>query len=458
MADVRLPVRAQNRTAPGAPISEYGFDSVDPDIDRARLPASPAKSSDPVEHMTASSARAANEDLSGRRFLIVTAPFGPFGRAMAHELTSRGAEVSRMIFNVGDVFYWRRPGGIHFKSEIRHWPVRLAELAPAFTDIIVFGEGGPYNQGVLSQQARFEARVWVLENGYFRPDWITVEQGGVNASSRLPRDRDSYADDSLTISALRPVGRILPHHVINISTYHTLEGVFTVFYPNYIQPYTHSPLAQCIGHIKRYVGLALRPSMTCDADRIAQRGDFYLVCLQREGDAQLLRYSHFADNVAFMAEVMTSFAKNAPADSRLVVKNHPLDPGLVDLAHMTRCLAVERGLADRVDFIDGGNLAQLCRASRGMVVNNSSAALSALGFHTPVKVLGDAFFNFEGLTDQQSIDAFWGNPTAPELDLFNRFRARVIAQTQVNGNYHEPRSMRMTAQGVADVLAGRKTV
>ena len=37
-------------------------------------------------------------------------------------------------------------------------------------------------------------------------------------------------------------------------------------------------------------------------------------------------------------------------------------------------------------------LSQLCRASKGMVVNNSTAALSALGFGAPVKVLGKAFF------------------------------------------------------------------
>ena len=46
-----------------------------------------------------------------------------------------------------------------------------------------------------------------------------------------------------------------------------------------------------------------------------------------------------------------------------------------------------------IPVIDGGNLAQLCRASSGMVVNNSSAALSAMGFKTPVKVLGEAFFD-----------------------------------------------------------------
>ena len=396
-------------------------------------------------------------DLDGRRFLIVTAPFGPFGRVLAETLSARGAEVSRMIFNFGDMFYWRRSGGITFKGEVRHWPARVVELAPAFTDIIVFGEGGPYNQAVLSRQDTLSSRVWVLENGYFRPDWITVELGGVNASSRLPRSREGYDDADVVVKEPRHVGRILPHHVINISIYHSLEWLFTVLYPNYVQPYTHAPLVQCIGHIKRYVGLALRPPKACDTDRIATRGDFYLVCLQREGDAQLLRYSHFADNVAFMAEVMSSFARYAAQGTRLVVKNHPLDPGLVDLAHMTRCLAVERGLAERVDFIDGGNLAQLCRASRGMVVNNSSAALSALGFHTPVKVLGEAFFDFDGLTDGQSIDGFWINPTPPDPDLFTRFRARVIALTQVNGNYHEPRSMRPTAEGVGDVFAGIAT-
>jgi dienelactone hydrolase len=85
---------------------------------------------------------------------------------------------------------------------------------------------------------------------------------------------------------------------------------------------------------------------------------------------------------AFLAEVMTSFAVHAPKAARLVIKNHPLDPGLIDLKAVTRRLVIERELQGRVDFIDGGNLAQLCRASQGMVVNNSSAALSALGFGT----------------------------------------------------------------------------
>jgi capsular polysaccharide export protein len=390
------------------------------------------------------------QPLAGRTFLIVTAPFGPFPRVLAEVLSARGAQVSRILFNAGDLAYWRRPGGIPFRAGVRRWPQRLVELAQDFTDIIVFGEGGPYNQAVLTQADRIPSKVWVLENGYFRPDWITIEADGVNASSRLPRHRSAYAAPAPELPITRTVGKILPHHVINISLYHAAQLPGRLLFPRYIYPYTQSPWLQFIGHVRRYIGLAFKSKKDCEASALLAKGPFFLACLQREGDAQLLRYSHYADNTAFLAEVMTSFAKHAAPECRLVVKNHPLDPGLVDLANMTRCLAVERGLADRVDFIDGGNLAQLCRASRGMVVNNSSAALSALGFHTPVKVLGDAFFDFEGLTDQQDLDSFWSDPEAPDVELFTRFRAHVIAKSQVNGNYHEPRALRPTARGLAD--------
>lgn len=394
--------------------------------------------------------------LTGRRFLIVTAPFGAFGRVLAETLRARGAEVSRILLNAGDLLYWRGPGGIPFKGGATHWPAKLAELAPDYTDIVVFGEGGAYNQAVLRDADGFKATVWVLENGYFRPDWVTVERNGVNASSNLPRTRSAYEPPTPEIPITRPVGKALPHHVLNISLYHLIQLPGRWLFPKYVAPYTVAPWLQCAGHIRRYLGLALQHRDVCDAEVIGRKGPYFFACLQREGDAQLLRYSPFADNTAFLAEVMSSFAAHAPANARLIVKNHPLDPGLVDLGRVTSRLAVDRGLQDRVDFIDGGNLAQLCRGSQGMVVNNSSAALSALGFQTPVKVLGQAFFDFDGLTDQKPLSDFWQAPTAPDAKLFQRFRAHVIARSQLNGNYHEPRALAPTAQAIADVFQGRK--
>lgn len=393
----------------------------------------------------------ARDGLEGRRFLIVSAPFGAFGMALAGVLEGRGARVDRMIFNAGDAMNWRRAGGVRFKGTAQAWADGISAL-DAYSDIIVFGEAGPYNRAVLAAADALYARIWVLENGYFRPDWITVERNGVNGSSALPRFRDGYPEPAPHLPEPHQVGKILPHHVANISAYHTAQVLGGALFPNYAAPYVFSPLKQCAGHIRRYVSLAFRRPENCDADLIRAKGDFFIACLQREGDAQLLRYSRYADNTAFLAAVIKSFAEQAPGASRLVVKNHPLDPGVIDLRKVALRLAREHGLEGRVDFIDGGNLAALCRASRGMVVNNSSAALSALGFHTPVKVMGDAFFDFEGLTDQQSIDGFWSAPQAPDTALFTRFRAHVIAQSQVNGNFHEPHAILPTARGVADVF------
>ena len=371
---------------------------------------------------------------------------------MASVLEGRGAVVKRMIFNAGDAMNWRRPGGLVFKDTAKAWVDGLTDLAADFSDIIVFGEAGPYNRAVLEAAETLDARIWVLENGYFRPDWVTVERNGVNGSSALPRFRQGYPEPAPHLPEPIAIGKILPHHVANISAYHAVQVLGGAAFPHYVAPYVFSPLKQCIGHVRRYVGLAFRKAENCDAEVIKARGDFFIACLQREGDAQLLRYSRYADNRAFLTAVISSFAAKAPSNARLVVKNHPLDPGLVNLRAVTMRLAQDHGLAGRVDFIDGGNLAALCRASLGMVVNNSSAALSALGFHTPVKVMGDAFFDFDGLTDQQPIDSFWSAPAAPDTALFTRFRAHVIAQSQVNGNFHEPHAIEPTARGIADVF------
>ncbi|MFN5617287.1 MAG: capsular biosynthesis protein, partial [Brevundimonas sp.] len=299
--------------------------------------------------------------------------------------------------------------------------------------------------------------VWVLENGYFRPDWITIEQNGVNARSGLPRAPAGYQTPMAPPEPRHRVGRVLPHHVRNIVVYHLLQMLCRPGWRHYSRPYTHPALSQALGHIRRFIRLRFASPAHVDADVLAAKGPFFLACLQREGDVQLIRYSRFADNTAFLAEVMSSFARSAPADCRLVVKNHPLDPGLINQAKVVRFLAVEHGVEARVDFIDGGNLAQLCRASRGMVVNNSSAALSALGFGTPVKVLGSAFFDFPGLTDPQPLDGFWRAPKAADAKLFQRFRAHVIGRSQVNGSFHDPALVGTTAEGLAEVFATRRT-
>jgi capsular polysaccharide export protein len=102
--------------------------------------------------------------------------------------------------------------------------------------------------------------------------------------------------------------------------------------------------------------------------------------------------------------------------------------------------------------LEGGVFAQLARASRGLISVNSTAAYAALGFGVPVKLLGRAVFDIEGLTDPKPLESFWLSPTAPDLDLFTRFRRRLSIRTQVYGSFHNPRNLSGTAKRLVERL------
>jgi hypothetical protein len=94
-------------------------------------------------------------------------------------------------------------------------------------------------------------------------------------------------------------------------------------------------------------------------------------------------------------------------------------------------------VAGRVLYFHDAPLAPILThpACRGLITVNSSVGLQALFHAVPLKVLGQAFFNLEGLADQQPLDGFWSDPRPSDRDLFRRFYRHLIDTTQVNGNF-----------------------
>ena len=402
-----------------------------------------------------SSPTTSGDGLAGRRFLIASAPFGPFGRDLARSIERAGGSVQRLILNAGDRLDWLRPDGRVHREPLEAFRDGLGAWISDFSDVIVFGDTSPHARSVMEAAQAQGLRTWILENGYFRPDWITLERNGVNGDSCVPRYPEAYDDVVAREPRPRPVGRILPWHVVHISLYYFVELMGRLAFPHFRPEYDPPPWRQAVGHVQRYLTTRLAGTRSRLRRLLGSGQPFVLVCLQRDGDSQLVRHSPLTTNEAFLERVLDSFAAHADRTLHLVVKGHPLDAGVVDMETRTRRLAARRGVEARTHYLDGGSLADLCRASRGLVVNNSSAALSALGFGTPVKVLGRAFFDMPGLTDTRPLDAFWQAPVPPDPALFARFRTRVIDATQINGGFHGPGVRRATAEAlVARFAAG----
>jgi capsular polysaccharide export protein len=395
-----------------------------------------------------------------RHFLFVTAPFGPFSRLLAGRLRAEGARCSRVLLNGGDLLDWGPRHARAYFGPLDAWSDWLDDAIrrDRVTDLLLYGDSSPYCVQAARVAARRSLEVHVFEQGYFRPFWITLERDGVNANSPIRRELEIYRSAGLPPPPppvwLPP---LTPPAVRRIFAYHTALGLLKPVFARYRPPYAETAHRQGLGHIRRYLVQRLtRPARLRQLARaLAGPGRIYLALLQRPGDSQLLRHSPYNRTADFIARVVESFARFAPADARLIFKSHPLDPGLERHDRVVAGAAAAAGAPGRVSFADDGDLNTMLGRVAGVVTVNSTSGLAALEEGRPTITLGRAIYDLPGLTHQGGLDSFWSKPDTPDPELFERFRRVEMTRTQINGAYASRRGSALAAQEAARRLLNR---
>lgn len=389
-----------------------------------------------------------------RHFLFISGPFGAFTRTVAARLRRSGARCSRVLLNGGDVLDWGLDHGLIYRGPAAGWTAWLADAIrrEGVTDMILYGDSHPYCAAAKALARELGLAIHVLEQGYFRPFWITLEKNGVNAHSELPRDPEAYRGPAIdTSTAAQWLPPLTPPAVLRISFYHAAMLVASPLFPRYRPPYQVPFLRQARGHVARFVEqrLSRRRQRAKLSVFLDTKGPVFIGVLQRPGDSQLLRHSPFASTADFIERVVASFARGAAADARLVFKSHPLDHGLERHDEALRRIAERLGVAARVHFADQGDLNEILDRASGVVTVNSTAGLAAIEQGVPTTVMGSAIYDIDGLTHRGDLDRFWRAPQAPDAALFEGFRRVVIARTQINGAYATRRGVELAAPEAA---------
>ena len=125
---------------------------------------------------------------SGRTFLFLQGPHGPFFHRLGRMLTRAGATVWRVGFNAGDRVFWPdRRSYIAFQDTPQNWPATFARLLAdkGVTDLVLYGDTRPIHAQAVEIARNAGLRIHVYEEGYLRPYWVTYERGGSNGHSRL---------------------------------------------------------------------------------------------------------------------------------------------------------------------------------------------------------------------------------------------------------------------------------
>lgn len=328
-----------------------------------------------------------------------------------------------------------------------------------FSDIFLFGDCRAIHAPLHPIAERHGVRVHVFEEGYVRPHWLTLEQYGVNGRSRMPRDPAWYLENRVaSVPEARATGYNLYERAWHDIRYRLGNAFHAQRFPGYESHRPHngmkeySALAARFARQKRHRDDAVRAT----ADLVDARHPYYLFPLQLNSDSQIVVHSPFGGGVREAIErVVRSFAQNAPADALLVIKNHPLDTGLIEYKRFARELAKSLDMAQRLVYLEAGHLPTLLDHAQGVVVVNSTVGLSALHHQRPLIALGSAIYNMPGMTWQGSLDDFWSQASPPDMQLYQAFLDYVICNTQINGDFYTRRGIEMAVAGaVARLEAG----
>ncbi|KAG1665761.1 putative oxidoreductase [Nymphon striatum] len=141
----------------------------------------------------------------------------------------------------------------------------------------------------------------------------------------------------------------------------------------------------------------------------------------------------------------------------LVIKNHPLDTGLIDYPDkINETLSKHKIDKKRIIYLETGDLNALLEHAKGTVLVNSTVGMSALAINCPTITLGSAIYDIPGLTYQGKLDDFWIDALKPEGkpddSLFNDFRSALITLNQINGDFYTKKGIEMAIQGSMRVL------
>lgn len=397
-----------------------------------------------------------------REFLFLQGPPGPFFHALATALAEREVGIHRINLSGGDRYDWPK-GATDYRGRNRNWPMFFDRFVRArrITDLVLYGDCRPMHQTALRMAQLRGIHIHVFEEGYIRPNWMTLERDGVNGHSPMESDPELI----LAAASWLPEVPRLPAITADFKRracdsywhyHHVVAGKLR--FPFYRSHRQGAITLDGIGWALKFLRRARRGRQAQETLAAIADRDYFLFPLQLNGDYQIRAHSPFGSMPVAVEYVLESFARFAPRDAVLLVKEHPLDSGYRNWRRTIRQMASKLGAGDRVYHIDGSNLDQLISSALGMVCVNSTSGTLALEAGLPVIVLGDAVYDVRGITDHGGLDRFWVHAEPPDRKLYEAFKRMLHATCLVRGGLASESATETLVKSSVDRLLADGTV
>jgi capsule polysaccharide modification protein KpsS len=383
--------------------------------------------------------------MTNRNILLLQGPMGPFFERFAQELEKKGVNVVKVNFNAGDWIFF--PQGISYKGTYYDWVEYLNHLVleKNIDEVFLFGDERPYHKLAITKVFNPNGiTVHVFEEGYLRPSFITLETGGVNGNSKIPKDAAFYKNNASSFKKNGPEHPVVKGQFAKSMLFSVIYGLAKSIGSFAYKEYQHH---RCLNPIKQGLRWAWGGLFKKPFYRLRERKNYrtirnnfnkqyFFAPLQVHNDFQI-SHSPYKDVKEFIEEVVTSFAQHAPKDTALVFKHHPMDRPYRNYTNFLQQLEIQHKLQGRLFYLHDQHLPTLLRNARATIAINSTVGLSSLYHGIPVLVKGTAVYDIPGLTSQLSLQDFWNDQGVIDTELYRNYRLYLLHNNQGHGSFYQ---------------------
>ncbi len=380
--------------------------------------------------------------IKNKNILFLQGPMGNFFKKLDSIFKNKGAKTYKIGFNAGDSFFSNHYNYIPYRDTMENYSAFIRNFLDEkqIDKIFLFGDCRFYQSVSIKVARELNIEVFVFEEGYIRPNYITMEKYGVNDFSSISRDANFYK--KIKISDKQKAENVHYNHtfmVVSSMTYYLIANIFHFRYPNYKHHRDFSALKEAFYGVRSLIRKLIYPFYESKYLEIVKNElskKYFFVPLQTYNDFQVLEHSEYRSIEKFIIEVLKSFSKNA-LDDMLIFKHHPVDRGRRNYKAFIIEQAEHFGVLDRVLVLYDTHLPTLLKNAKGTITINSTVGLSSLYHETPTITLGKAIYDIEGLTCKgMKLDNFWHLQYNPDMELLQRYRSYIIENTQLNGSFY----------------------
>lgn len=381
-----------------------------------------------------------------KNILFLQGPLGNFFKLLSSYIDSEtSSNAYHITFNGGDAWFSDKRYSHAYSGKPTDWQAYLNNFIEknSITDIVVFGDCRFYHRIAKSVAEDMNLTFWVFEEGYLRPSFITLEEGGVNGNSSLLGLDFSVLEEKHLEEISSKTSRLRSPFwdmSINAIQYYFFKQLYTKNFPHYIH---HRPW-YAIEEFSHWIKAGFRKLKYKGQERgivkqltTTLSKKYFLVPLQVSVDSQILYHSPYGSVEEFISVVIKSFSQKASKEDYLVFKHHPMDRGFNNYARYIKKLCYAYDLTGRVLYCHDAHLPTLIKEAKGLVTINSTVGISSLHHSTPTKVLGRAVYDLDGVTSQKPLDDFWKTCCKPCEVTFKKFNQFLKSENQIPGSFYQ---------------------